>query len=65
MQELAVENWIKNNIETIFPRFTLVSSNEILADRVEVAFTLRMKNKEMYLLRLRPRSLGQGILVNF
>jgi len=68
MQELAVENWIKNNIETIFPGFTLVSSNEILADRIEVDFHLKdEKERDVFIevktSELRPSDIGK--LLNY
>jgi len=64
MQELAVENWIKNNVETIFPRFTLVSSNEVVADRIEVDFHLKdEKERDVFIevktSELRPRDIGK------
>ncbi len=64
MQELAVENWIKNNIETIFPGFTLVSSNEVLADRIEVDLHLKdEKQRDVFIMiktsELRPRDIGK------
>ncbi|MBD3171229.1 DUF91 domain-containing protein [Candidatus Bathyarchaeota archaeon] len=68
MQELAVENWIKNNIETIFPGFTLVSSNEIYADRIEVDFHLKdEKQRDVFIevkaSELKPRDIGK--LLNY
>ncbi len=68
MQELAVENWIKNNIEKTFPGFTLVSNNEIIADRIEVDIHLKdEKQRDVFIevktSELRPSDVGK--LLNY
>ncbi len=45
VEEQAVKTWIINNLDKVFPGMTLVSSNEVLSDRLAV--DLHLKDKDL------------------
>jgi len=68
MQELAVENWIINNLEKVFPKMTLVSSNEILSNRFEVDLHLKDEDRNDVFIEIKSKGLKPrdvGTLLNY